>query len=908
MRWSRTSAAVLLIAQALLLGLSCPAPADAAEYAWWEPVQAGTTAKPAGDAWVWWEGEDPVETNFPGRTWFSAREDERDKLSGGEWLTNIDDRERGEPAAFARYRVTVPEEGTYQLWTRKFWKHGPFRWRFGERDWRVCGPDIALADSTPLRTHVVANWVHLGEVELDRGTTTFEIELLAETGEAKTAGFDAFLLIRGPFKPRGALKPDEASGLEEPGHFAHEPGADPFDDGAELDLRGMNERVAGGSGWMRRDGGGLRLGSGDRVRLWGVNLSAANAAQDRASVDYLARRLAKLGVNAIRYHSPLFTDDPDRPDPRRIEQLQYLVAAMKRQGIYTTLSFYFPLWYDVKPEHGIEGFESIENKKPFGLIFFDPTLQRMHRQWLDAALRSENPHGPPLAEEPALAMVELVNEDSFFFWTFTPQNVPEPHWSRLEKRFGEWLVERYGALDAARAAWDGDRADRDAFDAGRAALFGAWFMTRDGLRDVGEGRRKRIRDQVRFLAELQRDFYADLKRHAREELGYRGLVVASNWQTADPVLLDPIERWTYLAGDVIDRHGYFGGKHEGEGASYSVRRGHRYEDRTALASPGQTPLSFVQVADRPHIISELGWPQPNRYRLEMAPLAAGAASRLGIDGLFFFTVDNNYLDATAIAKFQLASPAAIQSFPAAAILFRRGWEQEHDPVWVERLGGKAMFELDPAAEADERFRHVMALDALRRADGPEGEAADAPGEVAPGLRRFLPVHRAYGGEGRVVERGAAPPEARREPLLVDPAGWLMLVNTPRIQGVVGAFERIHTRDLVFDLGGEFQSVLVTSLDGRPIAESSELLVQAIAPDRPYGFRVKDGVIEDLGKSPFQMRRINVTVQVIDARTPMTAQTLNAHGMAVGPMARLEQQEGGATLKLSPTHFYTVLRR
>ena len=24
------------------------------------------------DDWIWWEGEDPVATNFPDRTWFSS--------------------------------------------------------------------------------------------------------------------------------------------------------------------------------------------------------------------------------------------------------------------------------------------------------------------------------------------------------------------------------------------------------------------------------------------------------------------------------------------------------------------------------------------------------------------------------------------------------------------------------------------------------------------------------------------------------------------------------------------------------------------------------------------------------------------------------------------------------------------
>jgi hypothetical protein len=78
-------------------------------------------------------------------------------LSGGEWLTNGENRAPGEAEPFATYRVTVPADGSYQLYTRKFWKHGPFRWRFGEGEWRTCGGDVALLDSTPIRQFLEAN-------------------------------------------------------------------------------------------------------------------------------------------------------------------------------------------------------------------------------------------------------------------------------------------------------------------------------------------------------------------------------------------------------------------------------------------------------------------------------------------------------------------------------------------------------------------------------------------------------------------------------------------------------------------------------------------------------------------------------------------------------------------------------
>ncbi|HUT91362.1 MAG TPA: hypothetical protein VMY37_17825, partial [Thermoguttaceae bacterium] len=110
----------------------------------------------AAENYVWWEGESPTETNFPKRTWFSPSSfrNRAHLLSGGDWLTNSGKRKG--PEGFAKYTVRVPSAGEWNLWARKFWKHGPFRWRFGSGAWRTCGRDVALADNTYLRTHVGA--------------------------------------------------------------------------------------------------------------------------------------------------------------------------------------------------------------------------------------------------------------------------------------------------------------------------------------------------------------------------------------------------------------------------------------------------------------------------------------------------------------------------------------------------------------------------------------------------------------------------------------------------------------------------------------------------------------------------------------------------------------------------------
>jgi len=667
---------------------------------------------------VWWEGESPIETNFPKETWLSAStfENNRHLLSGGDWLTNAD--ERGKDEAFARYEIDIPTDDDYNFWARKFWKHGPFRWRFDENEWRICDRNIALADDTYIRTHLGANWVYLGKVSLAKGKHIFELRLLAKEGENLTSAFDSFLLIPGVFMPNGRLKPGEKSGLAETGYFPYEPSIDTFDSDAVLDLRYLNEDYAGMYGFVRRDSLNFVLGNGKPVRFWGVNVSSNNAAQSRESIDYLARKLAKLGVNIVRYHSPIFDDreDPANVDTEKLDSLFYLISAMKREGIYTMLSFYFPLWFSIQPHYGIPGYDTIENKKPFALLTFDERMQQIYKSWAGHLLNTVNPYtNTTLAREPAIAIVEIINEDSYFFWTFTRQNIPDIHWKKLEMIYGDWLVSRYGSLEKAFAAWGNSKHEDDDITTNRAGLYEAWHMTTQGSQSGGPDKTKRIGDQVRFLTEHQRKFYDSIIRYLRDDLGYGGLISPSNWHVTDGPMLDALERYTYTAGDVIDKHGYFGGKHEGDGASYSVREGHTFESLAAVNSPEQLPLQFIQIDGYPHTISEIGWTNPNNYRSDATFLSSAYGSLQGVDGFFFFAVGSNFVSDTHIGKFAVCSPVTANTFPATALQFRRMDIKESEDVVYQILELEDLYAMKGSGASA-----AEALDELRKMDIPEG--------------------------------------------------------------------------------------------------------------------------------------------------------------------------------------------
>src|SRR5439155_21900867 len=100
---------------------------------------------------------------------------------------------------------------------------------------------------------------------------------------------------------------------------------------------------------------------------------------------------------------------------------------------------YFPLWLSPKTDNAfLKGYDGTTH--PFAALFFNPDFQAQYQKWWRALLTTPSPTtGKPLVEEAAVAGLEMQNEDSLFFWTFSEQNLPEPQLRLLERIFGDWL-------------------------------------------------------------------------------------------------------------------------------------------------------------------------------------------------------------------------------------------------------------------------------------------------------------------------------------------------------------------------------------------------------------------------------------------------------------------------------------
>ena len=322
-----------------------------------------------------------------------------------------------------------------------------------------------------------------------------------------------------------------------------------------------------------------------------------------------------------------------------------------------------------------------------------------------------------MIDDPALFGAEIVNEDSYFFWTFRPEAIPDAQLRIIETQFGTWLAKKYGSADAALRRW-GQRLPRDNPADGRIAFRPLW--------NIFNQRTQRDKDTAAFLTQSQREFYQKMYQYLRG-LGLKGVITASNWATASPQYFGPLEKYTYTACDFLDRHGYFSCNDKGPNDAWAIMNNQTYSDRSALRfdpeTPGKPKLFVNPVMDvhydgKPSMISETTFNRPNRYRSE-APLYYACYGALQ-DGqaIVHFALDGDDWSVKPryfMQPWTLVSPAMMGQFPAAALIYRQSLISPGDELVrlelnvsdIENLGGTPL-------------QQDAAFDELRAKDMPQG--------------------------------------------------------------------------------------------------------------------------------------------------------------------------------------------
>jgi len=919
--------------------------------------------------YVWVEAESATDKFEQSNDWYDPV-DRKTSLSGGDWWHSFDEPSMKSGYVVCPFRVSA--SGKYRLWIRLNLSSTGYRyaidgaplaelpvkqWRDEDREQRETLEherrvfDETYASHDGSNRHNLA-WIKGPELELAQGEHRLRIAVQPGKDNKGFAAVDCFVLAAAgfDFRPRLFYKPDQrvrtAPELDPARAWAFPETRDTFAP-SPIDLRHLNEKVAGEHGFIRlsEDGNSLVRGDGQPIRFWSgsdyawrIPFSDRNltvSPTERESAAHHARWAAKRGINMVRFHGHLPPKPPrDGPPVSRdginetdLHGAWYMVAAFKKEGIYSTISPYWGSHTDNEASWDL-GFEG---GSLTGLVFFYEPVQEMYKRWLRRLYTEPNPYtGVPLKDDPAVAIIQLQNEDSLLFYTES-QIHGKPR-EQLLKMFGDFLAKKYGSLEKAlkrygsyENAWD--LRGEDSVEKGTAGLLQMWFLTMDARDRAGrwdEPTRNRLTDQLEFYTELMRKFNADMERFLRDELGCKQLINAGNWKSVDPALCDDAERYSYMPNEVIGKNAYYGSIHAGINTGWQILAQQVYTNWSALKRPYFWPMNVKQPVGRPLMIFESLWVPPNLYAAEGPLVVAGQLSLTGVDSFYWFASGGEEWGAFD-GKWAYNTPMQMGQFPATALAFRKGYIAEAaEPVVYEERSLEDLWRQKTPLIAE-----TAVYDPNRdKGEMPVDSSVSTP--VDPLAFCVGPVQVRYGGsaaKNRVSPKLAGLIDKDKEILTsvtgqirTDYRKGIYTVNAPKCQAAAGFLAeepQIALGNVTIRCRNAYASLVVVPLDDRPLAESRKVLIQAGTVARPSGWMARERSVEAGGKlhDGFQiLRKGDAPVLIENTAAEVTlanphlrkAVALDVNGLPTDAAVGVQQRDGRLNVVLPANVLYTVV--
>jgi len=437
----------------------------------------------------------------------------------------------------------------------------------------------------------------------------------------------------------------------------HREGADSL-----IDVSFLLEAPAGKDGFIRVQGSHFVKPDGKRIRFWGVNLTDWSKGSvmipPKEDAPMWAATLARFGVNCVRLHfldlaAPRGLIDRTREDSRefdaqQLDRLDFFLAELKKSGIYINLNLNVGRSY--KAGDGVQDYDKIRWAK--GLTLFDPRLIELQKEYARKLLTHCNSYTKSeYRNEPAVAIVELVNENALYIGFRSPT----PYYDNaLTEIYNAWLQKKLTPDEINKLrALAGVSADRP-------------LPRLKGGAEVAAAPKERFHTELSFYMELETNYFRDMKAYLTDTLGVKSPIVGtadhSHSGSSYPLLAS-----TSLL-DVVDGHTYW--QHPGPRGIPNTPMVNDPFNSTVVE------LSRTAFAGKPYTVSEVNHPYPNEWASEGIPILAAYAGFQDWDGIFWYTFEPKL---AADWKPHVGDPFDISLNPvkmpqlaAGALMFLRG--------------------------------------------------------------------------------------------------------------------------------------------------------------------------------------------------------------------------------------------
>jgi hypothetical protein len=631
--------------------------------------------------------------------------------------------------------------------------------------------------------------------------------------------------------------------------------------GSLADVSFLLDRPAGKDGFIRIQNGHFSRPDGKRIRFWGVHLTDWSRGSillpPKEDASMYAAALARFGVNLVRLHfldlaAPRGIIDSTRGDSRsfdaqQLDRLDLLISELKKRGIYLDLNLNVGRSY--KAGDGVQDFDKIQWAK--GLTLFDPRLIELQKEYARNLLTHVNPYtGNEYRKEPAIAIVELLNENAIYLGFRAPTPCYDEELTRL---YNTWIEKKLPPEKLKQLREEASVAENAA-------------VPRLKGPEVGAAPKLRYETESAFFRELEDGFYQDMSRYLKNELGVKSPITgtADHSHTSSP--------YTMLASlaklDIVDGHVYW--QHPGSPPPANTPMVNDPLHSTVVQ------LSRTAFAGKPYTVSETNHPFPNDWAAEGIPIIAAYGGLQDWDAIVLYT-----------------------------------FEPKRDPAWKPYIGDPFDISLDPVRMTE---MATGALTFLRTDVRPAKETitrtyswdqvlesrrlprTEQP-YFTPGFPLALPLQHAV----RIASLNGPPAAAlagpQGSPVISDTRelAWhtptwcqgLVTVDTDRTQALIG-FVKANPqklRNLSAEVSNEFAALLLSSMDGRPLSQSGRMLLTAAsrAANTNMKWNEQHTRLTNQGEPPSLIEPVSGTIRLsgLQGAVAVSAAALDGSGHAIG---------------------------
>ncbi|MCU0430910.1 MAG: carbohydrate binding domain-containing protein [Cytophagaceae bacterium] len=564
--------------------------------------------------------------------------------------------------------------------------------------------------------------------------------------------------------------------------------------GHYVDWSSLLDAPAGKHGFVKSANGHLQFENGKPARFWGVNMVAANCFLSHGEADSVALRLARMGCNLVRLHH---MDAPwSKPNifgnasntrqlsKESLEKLDYLIAALKKKGIYIFLDLL--VHRDFMVSDGVSNRPPDLGGKQIG--YFDSTLIRLQKEYIQQLLSHKNTYTKlAYKDEPAIIASEFINEASAFLH-FGGDILTPAFRHQLQQKFQQQFPGKKLSV----------------FDLNYEKFFAACMKEKQ----AGD-----LHESMQFLSQTEREYYREMSQFMRK-MGVQYPLSGSNFP--NPILIyqfDNLETELITANDYWDHPQLWKTGNDWSRVLYAPLNNtsmYKNPERSVIAN-----IMRFRWNHKPFIVTEFNACYPNEYRLESVPFIASYAALQDVDGMIQFDFEKHALAHVPLTNIAISKmPEYMAAWVVAAPIFHKQYVKPAPGRVHDRVTEKQALQLPSYSDFLDKNFHLSFITRVGKLPADSSQQAQQASDFDSFFNK---------------ETGIITSETKE--LSLDTKQGIFRIQTDFVQGISGAIKDQEFSFPVFrvQVKNSWAAVYLISADNLPLNQSKKMYLVVLCP-------------------------------------------------------------------------------